>query len=321
MIPQGRNPKGIGLFLWAALNLYEKRKDPSLLQAVEDFVGWLERNAAMGYSGKCWGYNFDWQSRAFFVPRGTPTIVNTCFVGRALVRAYEVMGGPEYLDLARSSCEFILKDLNRFNEDRSVAFSYTPLDHYFVNNATALAASLLGKVYSKTKEKLLADTAKKAAGYVLSRQRENGSWNYAEDRVGRRVGIDNFHTGFILESLKTCAESTGDNDCQTPIQKGLDFYQDHFFLATGAPRYFSDKTYPLDIHCASQAVITLIGLREYGSDMGLCQKTVRWMIENMQDKDGYFYYQKNRFYTNKIPYMRWAQAWAFRALAEYSVLS
>ena len=28
-----------------------------------------------GYSGPCWGYNFDWQSRNFFAPRGTPPAV------------------------------------------------------------------------------------------------------------------------------------------------------------------------------------------------------------------------------------------------------
>jgi len=41
------------------------------------------------------------------------------------------------------------------------------------------------------------------------------------------------------------------------------------------------------------------------------------MIENMQGPDGAFYFQKNKYFTNKIPYMRWSQAWAFHALTEY----
>jgi len=35
----------------------------------------------------------------------------------------------------------------------------------------------------------------------------------------------------------------------------------------------------------------------------------------MQDIEGFFYYQKWKWYTNKIPYIRWSQAWMFYALA------
>jgi len=36
----------------------------------------------------------------------------------------------------------------------------------------------------------------------------------------------------------------------------------------------------------------------------------------MQDKEGYFYYRiyKNN-YVNKMPYIRWGQAWMLRALS------
>jgi hypothetical protein len=37
----------------------------------------------------------------------------------------------------------------------------------------------------------------------------------------------------------------------------------------------------------------------------------------MQDKEGYFYYQKRKYFTNKISYMRWTQAWMFFALTIY----
>lgn len=40
-----------------------------------------------------------------------------------------------------------------------------------------------------------------------------------------------------------------------------------------------------------------------------------WTINNMQDEEGFFYYRKNKFYINKIPYMRWSQAWMMLALS------
>ena len=36
----------------------------------------------------------------------------------------------------------------------------------------------------------------------------------------------------------------------------------------------------------------------------------------MQDAAGYFHYQIGRCLRNRIPYIRWSQAWMFRALAE-----
>ncbi len=49
----------------------------------------------------------------------------------------------------------------------------------------------------------------------------------------------------------------------------------------------------------------------------LADKVLNWTIANMQDKKGYFYYQKYRFYKIKIPYIRWSQAWMFYALTTY----
>jgi len=44
---------------------------------------------------------------------------------------------------------------------------------------------------------------------------------------------------------------------------------------------------------------------------------MQWSIENMQDKKGYFYYQKKKTISSHIPYMRWAQAWMFYAMTFY----
>jgi hypothetical protein len=41
------------------------------------------------------------------------------------------------------------------------------------------------------------------------------------------------------------------------------------------------------------------------------------MISHLQDEKGFFYFQKHKFYGIRIPYIRWAQAWAFHALISY----
>ena len=56
--------------------------------------------------------------------------------------------------------------------------------------------------------------------------------------------------------------------------------------------------------------------KEYLSFAG---KISDWTMDNMYDnKRHYFYYRKFKFYINKIPYMRWSQAWMFLALSIYN---
>jgi len=316
-IKKARNPKGIGLFLSAIAQLYKCDQKDEYRSLIKQFAAWLKEDVSKGYSGSCWGYNFDWQSRAFFLPKYTPTVVNTSFIGRAFLKAYESCGDKEYLSIARSACDFIIKDLNRFESGGSVAFSYSPKDRYFVNNATALGAALLAEVYAKTKEEELIVLARRSLDYVCGNQKQDGSWFYGESSSGKNVGIDNFHTGFILESLQTYESNVADSKYASSITKGLRFYEEHFFGKNGEPKYFHDHACPLDIHSAAQAIITFIALQSNGADMALRDKVLAWMISAMQNENGSFYYQKHRLFMNKIPYMRWSQAWAAKALSAY----
>jgi hypothetical protein len=129
-----------------------------------------------GFSGAAWGYNFDWQSRHFFAPKGTPTIVPTAFAARALLEAARVFDNPEFLEIARSVCDFILEDLLRTVEtENEVCFSYSPNDQTQIFNASLLAAEILAEVGAATGETSLQTMAIKAARFVIRRQQEGGS--------------------------------------------------------------------------------------------------------------------------------------------------
>jgi hypothetical protein len=52
----------------------------------------------------------------------------------------------------------------------------------------------------------------------------------------------------------------------------------------------------------------------------LANKVMDWTIKNMQHPSGYFYYQKKKYFSSRIPYMRWAQAWMFYAMSYYLLL-
>src|SRR5262245_21273652 len=91
--------------------------------------------------------------------------------------------------------------------------------------------------------------------YSCSRQLTDGSWWYAEEP--KYHWIDNFHTGYNLDSLKTYIQSTGDERYRGAMMRGLDFFKRHFFAEDGCPRYYHNRTQPIDSQCAAQSIETL----------------------------------------------------------------
>lgn len=335
-VPRERNAKGIALFALAALADY--RRSPTKEAEIEarellDDLMWMRLK---GFGGACWGYNFDWQSRNFFLPRGTPTIVPTAFAARALCEAAQVFGHDEYLPFARTICDFILQDLNRSAESSDeVCFSYSPRDHTQVLNASLLAAETLATVGALAGESALVDWAVRATRYVVRRQREDGSWNYGSG--AHQHWADNFHTAFILTSLsrimrasstisqnaRTVSDGAAEQtDCSpefsNALERGYEFWKERFFLENGWPKYFADQLYPADIHSAASAIVALVELADaLPGTLPLAKKIGEWGIANLRDSRGYFYYQRRRFWTNRIAYMRWSQAWTVYALARF----
>jgi hypothetical protein len=334
-IPRERNSKGIALFALAALAEYRRSKTKEAEIEARELLDDLMSMRLKGFKGAAWGYNFDWQSRAFFAPRGTPTIVPTAFAARALCEAADVFGAEEYLPWARTICDFILNDLNRPEEtETEVCFSYSPLDRTRVFNASLLAGETLAAVGRLTGEASLCDWAMRAARFVVRRQRADGSWAYGGN--DHQSWADNFHTAFILGSLSRVMKSvpgadrgpragsprgvvdaTGSyGEIEAALQRGYDFWRERFFLSNGWPKYYPDRLYPADAHSTASAIVTLVELggRIPGALL-LADKIAEWAITNLRDDRGLFYYQRRRFQTVRIPYMRWSEAWMAYALA------
>ena len=315
-VPRERNAKAIALFALAALADF--RRNPTKENEIEarellDDLIWM---SLKGFSGACWGYNFDWQSRSFFAPRGTPTIVPTAFAARALCEAAEVLARDEYLPFARTICDFILNDLNRSEETKDeVCFSYSPIDRTRVFNASLLAGETLATVGKLLGEVSLIDWAQRAGLYAVSRQQQDGSWLYGAD--SHQLWADNFHTAYILTSLSRISAAGGSGDqFDNALLHGYDFWAERFFLKDGWPKYYAERLYPADIHSTASAIVALAELRgRIPGALILAEQIAKWAIANLRDERGFFYYQRRRLLKVRIPYMRWSEAWMTYALA------
>jgi hypothetical protein len=328
LVPAGKNSKGTALFALAWLarartrNLSEDAREEARREAARLLDDLIDSRIETAH-GAAWGYNFDWQSRAFFAPKGTPTVVPTAFAARALVEASREFGDEKYLRLARAACEFVLRDLNREESADEVCFSYSPLDRTRVFNAGLLASETLSAVGRLTGESGLCEWAARAARFVVRRQRADGAWPYGAQEF--QSWVDNFHTAFVLLSLKRIAD-----DCRAAatlsaedaesfdlsLRRGYEFWRDRFFLADGFPKYYDNEPYPADVHSAAAAVVAFAELRGVDGDApARAVKVARWSIDNLRDPRGFFYYQRRRFHTVRTPHMRWGQAWMLYALA------
>jgi rhamnogalacturonyl hydrolase YesR len=315
-IAKDYNPKALGLFLSGYCNLYQQTKEKEYLEMIHFFSPKIVSLVNEKWSGACWGYNFDWQAKAFFQPKNTPTVVATTFIGNALLDAYKITGEDILLRTVRSACDFIILDLNRTYDGKgNFAFSYSPLDNTVVFNASLLGSSLLSRVYSITREKELLDNARKSVEFCVEHQFKDGSWSYGTLEFHK--WIDNFHTGYNLECISNYMKFSGDNSFIGNLTKGFYYYINTFFTEEGISKYYHNSVYPIDIHAPAQMIITLSKLGKFQEYRSLANKVISWTIDNMQSDSGYFYYQINKFFSSKIPYMRWAQAWMFYALTEY----
>ncbi|MBN2301068.1 MAG: hypothetical protein JXN60_00995 [Lentisphaerae bacterium] len=316
-----KNPKGIGLFAQAYLDLHNVYQNPDDLKKAEYCLNWLLVNSTPGYSGLCWGYNFDWQNAGlFFAPKGFPNCVTTVVCAEALLQGYFVTKKQEYLDAAKSAANFLLSDLPvLLQTSDKLCVAYVPIQSVnIVINVNALTAAFLAKLARVASNELWRDTACKLIRYVVSEQTDYHAWYYTDPPGKSYIGHDNYHTGFILDGILQTCSNADVQEFMPYYHTGLDFYIKNLFGPNGEPFYMSTRTYPYDIHGAAQGIITLSSAARFRPEcLKMAEKTAFWAIEHMQHKDGSFAYQIGKFVKHDFTLMRWCNAWMVRALAHW----
>lgn len=311
------NAKGMGLMASAYLTRWDMTRDASYRRKAEEVLSWLAENRCPDYPGACWGYPFHWQSRVFF-PRGTPSVVVTATVGDAWLQHYERTHSEASLEIAEEIAVFLLRGLNRpVEEDERLCFSYTPLDHFKVHNASLFAAAFLARLGALVDNREYQNLALKAARYTLSEQNADGSFYYWGSEPPTIV--DHYHTGFVLRHLDTVRRESSADFIDGPLQRGYAFYIDRLFTESGTPKFSPDSTYPIDIHSCAEAILCLCQLGPEFGALENIEPVFALTQTKLLSSEGWYRAAirrtRGRDVPQCVPYMRWGQAWMLLALA------
>jgi hypothetical protein len=290
------NPKAVALVASAYARLGE-------YVDAQRWLEWLHVNQAeTGKNEAAWGYNFPVETRFFAYPSGAPNTIATSFAAQALLDGYELLGDTRWAAPARAAATYLESKMLSRDAQHHSFFRYVADQDDVIHNANVLACAVLARAARVLDEERWLDPAQRALATTLAAQRPDGSWPYAD---GREAWADNFHTGYVLESLVQFPEA------REQLEWGLHYWDRAFFLPDDTPKYFPERLYPIDSHCYAQAIETWLAVGR----LDRAERSAQVLIEDMLDPSGYVHFQRRRFWTSKVPLVRWSTAPAFRALA------
>ncbi|WP_321905420.1 hypothetical protein [Paraburkholderia tropica] len=133
---------------------------------------------------------------------------------------------------------------------------------------------------------------------------------------GKRSAIT---TCYVVRALIFPQHALATREFGQAVDQGMAFYRRAFFAENGDVKYYANRTYPLDTHSVAQAVITLLRVGRADEDYALAGRVIDRAIKHLYlPNEKRFVYRRGKYWSNRVNYMRWTQAWAFYALSLYS---
>ncbi len=322
-IGKGLDLKGMTLFAQAYASLYVMTGEERYLIEMQNAVEFIkEKSLRKLYGYDCWAShyypytNIDKSTLSL----ETPDIIGTSQAVMALIKSYKITKSVTEKEIASSAVQYLAEELF-VEDDKMPFFRYTGTSEdptHITLNASAQAIEAISAFQGLEYHDNLQSISEKAANMLLQTQRSDGAWAYSMYRNGstKRVQLD-FHHGYIIDGLLAYLPYSDNQEslCNCVI-RASDYYQNVLFRDNGHSYYRYPLPYPIDVHNQAQGIITFSKLSHLNKRyIDVANKIALWTVKNMQGYSGYFYYQKWPIITNKIPHMRWGQAWMMLALA------
>jgi len=320
-IEKGRDTKGSALFAQTFSNLYYLTGKKIYKTELEECISLLkEMSLKKIYNFDCWSsHYFPYLSisKIKLLP-GIPDIIGTSQVIIALSKSSKIIKDNTLKEIISSGALFLIERLlEKRNGDYFFKYHLSENDKTEVLNASAQGLECLSYVLALERNNYIEDVCEKITESLIKNQKKDGSWIYSIKINGKeRIQLD-FHQGYILDGLLSFLPySYNKHKIIESLNKGINFYKNTLFLKNGESFYRYPMKYPVDIHNQAQGIITFSKLQNIDRNyLYFAEKIALWTIGHMQSEEGYFYSHKWPIITNKIPYMRWGQAWMMLALS------
>ncbi|ROQ47069.1 hypothetical protein EDB94_0785 [Marinobacter sp. 3-2] len=272
-----------------------------------------------------WAHDIDYSfPGGRVVTTQTPNLVTTAFVANAFYDLYKKTKRVCYKETFNKIVLDLLENVpyKELSNDK-ICFMYTPITEYHVHNANLLYAELLAKkihLGSKDADHLTI-LIQRALNYSLSDFSETNTYPYAGPPT-RKLAIDNYHTGYLLRSLREIDCLIGgalSEDLGGEISRLLSFYI-RSFVADGYIIRDHEKT--VQSHSLAEAILIfkIFQSQLCPKDRGAVLAAIRKTMEVLYiSEDHYFINNAKRiagiFIKDKTEMVRWSNAWMFYALS------
>jgi hypothetical protein len=312
-IRKHHNPKALGLLLSALLKtdaVYYKSE-------ISDLKKILLENKSDKFENYSIGFPFPICLSHYTSVVNSPSLIITLFVAYSFIEDYHISGDERVLKTIESINNLIQSKLPKVENEDILYYSYNFEKFNEIYNATAKIGKFYSLYYTITKDEILLSKIKKILNYLCNIQRSDGSWAYAP----YIHYSDSFHTAFIIEAIAEMMKLVSSVKYEEMFEKGMKNYRDSYILPSGQPLYIHPQygnkgrrklleVTKTDIRDCAMAInlFTKCGLENEAT------KCLDWTIQNMYSSKGYFYFYKEKMWTNKIEHAR-PQGWMLYALS------
>jgi len=314
LVEQRQNYKGTALFALANTYAYQQTGNQLYADEAVKLAEWLVNNQSTKIDCFAGGHQHAVQGYRRKKPANTPSIVSTSYAVKALLTVSNLFD-DSFEEVAKTAEDFLFDHLNYETDGHKATIKYRMGDtsEWYTINANALGARMLLDLYAAFGTDRCREGATKILNYVISKQTDCGGWYYRDPPSASSLSMDNYHNGFIIETLVQYRDQLQSDRYDEAIDRALEFYLETLFEDDGAPNWDETQAYPKDSHTVGQGLVvsSLINRLDWSERM------LSWGTENLYAGDGRFMLDVHRFYKRRYTLMRWCQAWMAYGLGVY----
>lgn len=209
----------------ALLNIFKTTKKEIYLTYAKKHIDWLIQNNSKGYSGYCWGLNFDWiYSEKEIYDKNTPFSTHSPYPMEALITYYEITKDENILTAIKSIFLFLENDIKIMKEtDSLLILSYGVEKDRIVTNANSYLMYMYALLldFIPDEREYIINKISKIYNFLLSVQNKDGSWIYQP--YDKNSFIDCFHSAFVLKNINKTSKILTLINSEEVIESGYNY--------------------------------------------------------------------------------------------------